>query len=45
MHHVVDQNTLLVLKVLTHKKFHNHEEKILANSVIYASFNIKNYPD
>ena len=27
MHHVVDQTTLLVLKFLTHKKFHNHEKK------------------
>ena len=44
MHHVVDQITLLVLNFLTHKKFHNHEEKILANSVIYVSFKIKKLP-
>ena len=44
MHHVVDQNSLSVLEVFNPQNFQNHEEKILANSVIYVSFNIKNYP-
>ena len=44
MHHVVDQNALLVLKFSTHKKFHNHEEKILTNSFIYVYFKIKKLP-
>ena len=47
MHQLVDQNTLLVLKFLTHtQNFITMKKIFLANSVIYVSFNIKkNYLD
>ena len=45
MHHVVDQNTLLVLKFFnTHRNFITMKKIFLANSVIYVSFNIKKLP-
>ena len=41
---MVDQNTLLLLKFLTHKKFHNHEEKIFGKFSHLCFFQHKKLP-
>ena len=44
MHHVVDQNTLLVLKFLSHKKFHGHEKRYFGKFSRFCFFQHKILP-
>ena len=44
MHHVVDQITLLVLKFLTRKKFHNHEKTFFGEFSHLCFFQHKKLP-